>query len=98
MKTYGGVEVYMHAFLNSALDGAELSASNPGRFTSGERDFSTHWVGGWVGRRAGLDAVAKRKKSLLLPGIETQSSTLSQNQEYFVPWWFLFSLDVSKAM
>jgi len=36
------------------------------------------WLGGWVGSRAGLDAVAKRKEilSLLLPGIEPRSSSL----------------------
>jgi hypothetical protein len=26
MKTYGGVDVYFHAFLTSALDGGELSS------------------------------------------------------------------------
>jgi hypothetical protein len=40
-------------FLTSALDGGEWSASRPGRFT--------HWTGGWVGPRACLDAVSKRK-------------------------------------
>jgi hypothetical protein len=33
----------------------------PGRFTSMQRAFGTHWVGDWVGARAGLDTVAKRK-------------------------------------
>jgi hypothetical protein len=33
MKTYCGVEEYLHAFLPSALDGSEWSASCPGRFT-----------------------------------------------------------------
>jgi hypothetical protein len=33
MKTYWGVEVQLHAFLTSALDGGEWSASRPGRFT-----------------------------------------------------------------
>jgi hypothetical protein len=37
------------------------SASRPGRFTSRERAPSTHWLGGWVGSRAVLDAVVKRK-------------------------------------
>jgi hypothetical protein len=35
--------------------------SRPGRFTPRERAPGTHWIGGWVGRRAGLDAVVKRK-------------------------------------
>jgi hypothetical protein len=36
MKTYGGVEVYVHVFLTSALVGGEWSASRPGRFTPGK--------------------------------------------------------------
>jgi hypothetical protein len=59
MKTYGGVEVYLHAFLTSALDGSEWSASRPGHFIHGERALGTHCIGGWVGSRVGLDAVAK---------------------------------------
>jgi hypothetical protein len=61
MKTYGGVDVYMHVFLTSALVGGEWSASRPGRFTSGERAPGTHWIGGWVGPRAGLDEVERGK-------------------------------------
>jgi hypothetical protein len=33
----------------------------PGRFTSTERTPGTHWIGGWVGPRAVLDAVVKTK-------------------------------------
>jgi len=40
------------AFLTTALDGSELSASRPGRFSP-----STHWVTGWVDPRVGLDAM-----------------------------------------
>jgi hypothetical protein len=47
--------------LTSALDGCEWSASCPGRFTPVERVPGTHWIGGWVGPRAVLDAVVKRK-------------------------------------
>jgi hypothetical protein len=36
--------------------GAERPALHLGRFTPGP-----HWIGGWVGPRAGLDAVKKRK-------------------------------------
>jgi hypothetical protein len=47
--------------LNSALDGGEWSASRPGRFTLRERAPVTHCIGGWVGPRAVLDSVVKRK-------------------------------------
>jgi hypothetical protein len=47
--------------LASALDGSEWSASRPGRFTPRERAPGTHWIGGWVGPRAVLDAAVKRK-------------------------------------
>jgi hypothetical protein len=32
-----------------------------GAFTPGERASGIHWIGGWVGPRAGLDDVEKRK-------------------------------------
>jgi hypothetical protein len=55
------MEVQLHAFLTSAVDGSEWSASRPGRFTLRERTPDTHWIGGYVGPRAGLDAVVRRK-------------------------------------
>jgi hypothetical protein len=51
----------MHT-LTSALDGGEWSISRPGRFIPRKRAPGTHWIGGWVGPRAVLDAVVKRKK------------------------------------
>jgi hypothetical protein len=39
----------------------EWSASCPSRFTPRERAPGVHWIGGWVGLRAGLDMVSKRK-------------------------------------
>jgi hypothetical protein len=56
MKAYwgsGGIAPLI--FLTSALDGGEWSASRTGRFTPRERAPDTHWIGGWVGPRAGLD-------------------------------------------
>jgi hypothetical protein len=47
--------------LTSALYGGEWSASHPGRSTPKERAPGTHWIGGWVGPRAVLDAVVKKK-------------------------------------
>jgi hypothetical protein len=42
-------------------NGGEWSASRPGYFTPRERALGTHWIGGWVGPRAVLNAVVKRK-------------------------------------
>jgi hypothetical protein len=61
MRAYWRVEVQLHAFLTAALDGGEWSASRPGRFTRMETAPGTHWIGGWVGPRAVLDRVVKRK-------------------------------------
>jgi hypothetical protein len=55
-------------FLTSELDGGEWSA-----LRSGYSPPRTHWVGGWVGPRAGLVAVEKRK-ILPLQGIEARPS------------------------
>jgi len=74
MKTYGGVNVELHAFLTSALDGHEWSASRRGCFSSKERDSGVHLIGGWVGSTPGLNATVKWKKSLPLPEIESRSS------------------------
>jgi hypothetical protein len=70
MKAYwesGGIAA---AFLTSALDGDEWSASPPGRFTPRERARGTHWIGGWVGPRAVLDVVVKRK----IPSLRRESN------------------------
>jgi len=70
------VEVQIHALLTSALDGDELSASHPGRFTPVERAPRTHLIGGLVGPRAGNDAMAKRKQSLSQSRNEPRWSSL----------------------
>jgi hypothetical protein len=61
MKAYWVVQVQLHVFLTSALDGGEWSASHPGCFTPRVRYPGTHWRGGWVGPWASLDVVVKRK-------------------------------------
>jgi hypothetical protein len=48
-------------YLTSAVDEGEWSASRPGRFIPKERAPGTHEIGGWVGLRAVMDAVVKRK-------------------------------------
>jgi hypothetical protein len=61
MKTFWGVEVWLHSFLTSAVDRGEWSASRLGRFTPRERAPVTHWIRGSVGPRAVLDVVVERK-------------------------------------
>jgi hypothetical protein len=50
----------MH-YLTLALDGGEWSASCPDCFTPRERASGTHWIGGWVDPKVGLDMLLKRK-------------------------------------
>jgi hypothetical protein len=61
MKAYGGVDVQIHIFLTSTLVGGQWWAARPGRFTHRERAPGTHWIGGWVDPRPGLDDVKMRK-------------------------------------
>jgi hypothetical protein len=59
MEASWGLDIQRHVFLTSALDGGEWSASHRGSFTLRDRASGTHWTGGWVGLRAGLNEVAK---------------------------------------
>jgi hypothetical protein len=52
-----------------ALVESDWSASRPCRFIHRERAHGTHWIGGWVGPRGGLDDMEKWK-FLILPGLE----------------------------
>jgi hypothetical protein len=61
----------------------------PGRFTPRERAPGTHWIGGWVDPRGGLDAVEKRK-FLPPPGLELRDYSVvepvaSRYTDYTIP-------------
>jgi hypothetical protein len=60
--------------LTPTLDGGDCPDSRPGRFTLRERAPGTHWIGGWVGPRAGLDAVVKTK----IPSPRWESNSRTQ--------------------
>jgi hypothetical protein len=55
------VDVQIHIFLTSALVGGEWSASRPGRFTPGKTAPGSHWTGGCVDPKTGLDDMEKKK-------------------------------------
>jgi hypothetical protein len=51
-----------YSFTTTALDWGERSASRIGRaFIPGKRTPGTHWTGGWMGPRAGLDTEDREK-------------------------------------
>ena len=58
-----GIGVHLHSFLSSAIDGHEQSTPTPGRFIR-KMNAATHWIGNWVGPRAGVDLVQTIKISL----------------------------------
>jgi hypothetical protein len=69
MKTYGGVDIYIHIFLTSKLAGGEWSASCPGRFIARERALGP--IGKKVGWTLGPDLRDVEKgKFLTLPGLQ----------------------------
>jgi hypothetical protein len=74
MKAYLGIYIYIyiHILLASVLVEGERSDSRSGSFTPEERATGAHGIGDWVGPRAGLDIVEKRK-FLTLPRLELRS-------------------------
>jgi hypothetical protein len=82
MKAYWGSEDSSIHSLTSALDGCEWSASRHGRFTPRERAPGSHWIGGWVGSRAVLDAVMKRK----IPSPRRQSNPKTPIVQRYTDW------------
>jgi hypothetical protein len=82
MNAYGGVDVQTHVFFTSALVAGEWSGSHQGRFTPGERAPGTHWIGGWVGPKAGVDDTEKWK-FLTSPGIELRPLCPASSQSLY---------------
>jgi hypothetical protein len=57
MNTYWGNGSIAPCILDLGIRWRWAIASRPGRFTPREGSLGTHWLGGWVGPRAVLDAV-----------------------------------------
>jgi hypothetical protein len=61
-STWGGEEEKLLLILKLGTKWMWVVSITPRpRFTPGERTPGTHWIGGWVGPRAGLDAGVRRK-------------------------------------
>ena len=86
----GRLEVQLHSFFTLALNRVGWWTSHPSRFTPRERTHSTHsthLVGGWVDRRAGLDIVEKRIVSGHCWGLNLRlSSLVSHDYTTLVPF------------
>jgi hypothetical protein len=70
MKTYEEVDVQLRAFLTSALDGGQWSASHFGRLIRGGRSRGNHWLGGWGGLKA-VRTLYRLEKSFVPAGNPT---------------------------
>jgi hypothetical protein len=69
-----GERIYSsYSFTTLVLDGLCDQPQSRPRFTPGEKTSDTHWTGGWVGVRSGLDTEATENILLPLPGIESRS-------------------------
>jgi hypothetical protein len=68
------MEVYLHAFLTSALDGGEFSVSRPGRFTPEDIALDIYWIREWMGPQSRSGRGGEEEKPLLLSEIHRQSS------------------------
>ena len=66
----GWVDVWLYSSMTTALEEGEWSAARPGPLYPRERP-GTHFTGGWVGPRAGLDG----RKISSPPGLDPGPSS-----------------------
>jgi hypothetical protein len=83
----GGEEVWLLLILNLGTRwGWVVSVTPRPRFTPGERTPEIHWIGGWVGPRAGLDIEARRKILCLCRGPSVIPLHASPNSNVVLCW------------
>jgi hypothetical protein len=79
MKTYCGVEVQLHAFVNLGLDGSECLASRRGCFISAVTSSRHSLYTRLSDPKTGTDAVASRKISNHYPCRELNLCRLARS-------------------
>jgi hypothetical protein len=75
-----------YSYWTSALDGGEWSASRPGRALPPGKGPPVHWIGGWVGPRAGLDAGARRKILCPCRGSNLNRPVVKTVVRHYIAW------------
>jgi hypothetical protein len=70
-----------YSFLTSAPDGVSSQIHTPTGFSPRETTPGTHWLGGWLDLRAGLDTEARGKILCLCQGLNPGRSVCSQTQK-----------------
>jgi len=67
ITTYWGSECVLQLIPNLGTGRRCVFSFTPWPLYCREKAPGTHWIGGWVGLIAGLDAVAKRKNLIFAP-------------------------------
>jgi hypothetical protein len=87
MVVLGGERRYSsYSFLTSALDGGEWSAPRPGRALPHGKDPGTHYTGGWVGLKAGLDTEARGKILCPCRGSNPDRPVVQSVARHYTDW------------
>jgi hypothetical protein len=66
--------------------GASGQRHAPAALYPRERTPGTHWIGGWVGRRAGLDAEARRRILCPCRGSNLDRSIVQPVVRHYTAW------------
>jgi hypothetical protein len=69
--------------ITSVLDGGQLAASSPCRFTAEERVPDIRWIGGRVGLRTGLDNIDDRKS---LSSARNRTAVAHLAASHYIDW------------
>ena len=75
---------YLYYSMTAALEGGQWSAARPGRTYRRKRP-GTHFIGGWVGPRAGLDGRKISSPPGFYPGPSSPQSIVIPSTDYPIP-------------
>jgi hypothetical protein len=84
MKTYGGSRFIDRSFLDLGTSWRWVVSFTPRPLNPQGKAPSAHWIGGWVGPRACLDAV-ERRKFLPLPELELRPPGFQARSQSLYP-------------